>query len=143
MTDRLAVWLPKLLPGKHLSPNGDQKRVPQLVAQDKRQMRADVCLGLLADPEVRARTHPFTLAHVYLELRWWSRIRSRQVYLPDDPSNAAYALKAAVDGLVDAGLLPDDSHKYVHTLSTRVVKVDTREEEGLYIVISELDGVQI
>ena len=139
MTGRLAVWLPKLLPGSHLSPNGDQKRVPALVARDKRQMRADVCLGLLADDEVRARTQPFTLAHVFLELRWCKRWRWRQVYLPDDPSNAAYALKAAVDGLVDAGLLPDDSLKYLHTLSTRVVKVDTREEEGLMIVISEIE----
>ena len=139
MTDRLAVWLPKLLPGAHLSPNGDQKRIPALVAKDKRQMRADVCLGLLADPAVRARTYPFTLAHVFLELRWCKRWRWRKCYLPEDPSNAAYALKAAVDGLIDAGLLPDDSLQYLHTLSTRVVRVDTREEEGLYIVISEIE----
>lgn len=139
MTDRIAVWLPKLLPGAHLSPNGNQKRIPQLVARDKRQMRADVCLGLLADDAVRARSKPFTCAHVFLELRWWRRVRGRDTYLPEDPSNAAYALKAAVDGLVDAGLLPDDSLKYLHTLSTRVVKVDTREEEGLLIVISEIE----
>lgn len=139
MTDSLAVWLPKLLPGKYLSPNGDQKRIPALVARDKRQMRADVCLGLLAHESVRTRIKPFTNAHVFLELRWWSRIRSREVYLPEDPSNAAYALKAAVDGIVDARLLPDDSLKYIHTLSTRVVKVDTREEEGLLVVISELE----
>lgn len=140
MIDRLSVWLPKLLPGAHLSPNGDQRRVPALVAKDKRQMREDVCLGMLADPEVRIRTHPFTLAHVGLELRWCKRWRWRSCYLPDDPSNAAYALKAAVDGIVDAGLLPDDSHKYLHTLSTRVVKVGTREEEGLLVTIEELSG---
>jgi len=137
--DRLAVFLPKLLPGAHLSPNGNQKRIPQLVARDKRQMRADVCLGLLADEAVRAHPAPFQCAHVYLELRWWSRIRGRRTYLPEDPSNAAYALKAAVDGLVDAGLLPDDSLKYLHTLSVRVAKVDTQEEEGLLVVISEIE----
>lgn len=141
MTDSLAVWLPKLLPGKYLSPNGDQKRIPALVARDKRQMRADVCLGLLADDNVRARTEPFRNAHVFLELRWWRRVRDRDCYLPSDPSNAAYALKAAVDGIVDARLLPDDSLKYIHTLSTRVVKVDTREEEGLLVAISELEVV--
>lgn len=139
MTDRLVAWLPNLLPGPSLNPNGDQKRVPALVARDKRQMRSDVCLGLLADDGVRARAHPFTLAHVFLELRWCKRWRWRDVYLPDDPSNAAYALKAAVDGLVDAGLLLDDSLKYLYALTTRVVKVDTREEEGLLIVISEIE----
>lgn len=139
MSDRIAVFLPKLLPGPSLNPNGDQKRIPALVARDKRQMRSDVCLGLLADEQVRARTHPFTCAHVFLELRWCRRWRWRDTYLPDDPSNAAYALKAAVDGLVDAGLLPDDSLKYLHTLSTRVSRVDTREEEGLLVVISEIE----
>lgn len=139
MTDRLAVWLPKLLPGAHLSPNGNQKRIPQLVARDKRQMRADVCLGLLADDGVRARSKPFTCAHVYMELRWWKRIRGRNTYLPSDPFNAGYALKAAVDGIVDAGLLPDDSYKYIDVGSVKVRRVDTQDEEGLLIVISEIE----
>lgn len=136
---RVEVFLPKLLPGKHLSPNGDQKRIPALVALDKRQMRGDVCLGLLADERVRAIAVPFSNAHLYMDLRWCSRTRDRRVYLPDDPSNAAYALKAAVDGIVDAGLLPDDSWKYIRILSTSVTRVPTREEEGVNIVITELE----
>ena len=135
---RIEAWLPRLLPGAHLSPNGDQKRVPALVAADKRQMRGDVCLGLLALDQVRESTTPFQRAHVLTELRWCKRWRWRSVYLPDDPSNAAYALKAAVDGIVDAGLLPDDSGVFVRVLSTSVTRVATREEEGLLIVISDL-----
>ena len=137
---RVEVFLPKLLPGKHLSPNGDQKRIPALVARDKRQMRGDVCLGLLALDEVREITLPYQSAHLLMELRWWKRVRDRKTYLPDDPSNAAYALKAAVDGIVDAGLLPDDSWKFVRVLSTSVTRVDTREEEGLFIVLTELEA---
>lgn len=138
---RVEAFLPKLLPGKHLTPNGDQKRVPALVAQDKRQMRGDVCLGLLALDQVREITEPFQKAHLLMELRWCKRWRDRSVYLPDDPSNAAYALKAAVDGVVDAKLIPDDSGEFVRVLSTSVTRVDTREEEGLYIVLTELGGV--
>ena len=137
---RVEVFLPKLLPGKHLSPNGDQKRIPALVARDKRQMRGDVCLGLLALDEVREITSPYQSAHLLMELRWWKRVRDRKTYLPDDPSNAAYALKAAVDGIVDAGLLPDDSWKFVRVLSTSVTRVETREEEGLMIVLTELEA---
>ena len=135
---RIEAWLPKLLPGANLSPNGDQKRVPALVAADKRQMRGDVCLGLLALDQVRESRTPFQRARVLTELRWCKRWRWRSVYLPDDPSNAAYALKAAVDGIVDAGLLPDDSGVFVRVLSTSVTRVATREEEGLYVVITEL-----
>lgn len=101
-------------------------------------MRGDVCLGLLALDEVREITEPFQKAHLLMELRWCRRWRDRKVYLPEDPSNAAYALKAAVDGVVDARLLPDDSGEFVRVLSTSVTRVDTREEEGLYIVLTEL-----
>lgn len=134
------MWLPAILPGRYLSPNGDQKRIPALVAEDKRQMRGDVCLGLLADENVRVITEPFTRSHLFMELRWCKRWRGRNTYLPEDPSNAAYALKAAVDGIVDAKLLPDDSWKFIWPLSTAVTRVDTREEEGLMIVLTELEG---
>lgn len=136
---RLEAWLPMLLPGKHLSPNGNQKRIPQKVAQDKRQMRGDVCLGLLAIDEVRQSPAPFQRAHLLMELRWWKRIHGRDVYLPEDPSNAAYALKAAVDGIVDSGLLRDDDWRNVRVLSTSVTIVETRAEEGLWIVLTELE----
>src|SRR5699024_10335942 len=34
-----------------------------------------------------------------------------------DPSNAAPALKAALDGIVDAGVLPDDNHEHVPSVT--------------------------
>lgn len=135
---RVEAWLPKLLPGANLSPNGNQKRIPQKVAQDKRQMRGDVCLGLLALDQVREITTPFHRSHLLMELRWWKRVHGREVYLPEDPSNAAYALKAAVDGIVDAKLLRDDDWRNISVLSTSVVVVATRAEEGLFIVLTEL-----
>lgn len=133
------MFLPKLLPGKWLNANGAQRRNPHDVAHDKRQMRGDVCLGLLADLGVQARLTPFKRVHLLTELRWHRRIRSRKVYLPEDPSNAAYALKAAIDGIVDAGLLPDDSYRFISVLSTAVRVVGSFEEEGLLIVITELE----
>ena len=41
-------------------------------------------------------------------------------YRPDDPSNAIVALKPAIDSLVDAGYLPDDSDRYVADVSCRI-----------------------
>ena len=131
------MFLPKLLPGKHLTPNGPEKRVPANVAADKRQMRSDVALGLLEFRDVVDLSQPFEYAHVYMELRWHRRVRGRSVYLPEDPNNAAYALKPAVDGLVDARLLPDDSYRHVAVMSAAVRRVDSFEEEGLGIVITE------
>jgi hypothetical protein len=142
MSRTVSVWLPKLLPGVHQNPNGNQKRVPKLVAEDKRVMREAVKYGLLADDGARELVGAFTYVHLFMELRWCKRWRDRETYLPDDPSNAAYALKAAVDGIVDAGLLLDDSWKYIWPLSTAVTRVDTREEEGLWIVISENPAVE-
>jgi hypothetical protein len=34
-------------------------------------------------------------------------------YRPNDKANAIHSLKAPVDGFVDAGLIPDDSHLWV------------------------------
>jgi hypothetical protein len=34
-------------------------------------------------------------------------------YRPRDTANAIGSLKACIDGFVDAGLVPDDSHKWI------------------------------
>jgi hypothetical protein len=45
-------------------------------------------------------------AHVFAELRFCDRIRR-------DEHNFYPTIKALIDGLVDYGLLPDDSHEYL------------------------------
>jgi len=45
--------------------------------------------------------------------------------------------KAAIDGLVHAGILPDDSPKFVAEVCYRQVKVKNREEEKTLLIIEE------
>ena len=45
------------------------------------------------------------------------------------------AVKAAVDGLVDAGIIPDDSPQYVHSISFYAPLVG--DLEGLRLVVTE------
>lgn len=41
------------------------------------------------------------------------KARAQKAYIPRDDGNAIQAVKAYIDGCVDAGLLPDDSHKFL------------------------------
>ena len=143
MTRRIDVFLPKLLPASVLSPNhGERKegRVPIMIGRAKRDMREATYLGLLAEDAVRAIGSPFDHAHVALTLRWHKRTHGRAVYLPDDPGNACYSLKAAIDGIVDAGLLADDSYRHIDLLTTRVERCDSLEGEGLFISVIEIEA---
>jgi hypothetical protein len=74
-----------------------------------------------------------------LFLRWHKRTRGSGFYKPDDPGNACYALKAAIDGIKDAGLIKDDSYEYVALLTTSIERVSTPEEEGLGVTVIEMD----
>jgi hypothetical protein len=46
--------------------------------------------------------------------------------------------KAAIDGLVHSGILPDDSPKFVAEVRYKQVKVKNREEEKTELIIEEL-----
>ncbi len=60
-------------------------------------------------------------------------------YVPHDTQNAITSLKAGIDGLVDAGVMPTDSHKWLAWGSFELVtrKDDRRwKGEGVYITVS-------
>lgn len=140
---KIAVFLPGVLPGEYLSPNrGERKegRASFAIAAAKGNLRARVHKELVERPEVQAIGEPFSRAHIVLFLRWHKRKQGSGFYRPDDPGNACYALKAAIDGIKDAGLIEDDSYKYVALLTTSVERVDSFEEEGLGITVIEMDG---
>jgi hypothetical protein len=104
-----------------------------------------VCLGLLAEEAVRANLTPFAGAHVALVLRCMDGRKARQksVYRPQDAGNACYALKAAIDGIVDAGLLADDSYEHVRFLTTSVQRVESMDLEGLFVRIEEIERPEV
>jgi hypothetical protein len=56
---------------------------------------------------------------------------------PRDEGNAIQALKPAVDGLVDAGLFFDDSHRYVEY--GKYVRVDPQDAGGRSCVVLKFE----
>lgn len=134
---RVEIFLPGLLPSKWLSPNrGEQKagRIPIAISEAKREMRGDVAIGILAQ---HRQDKPFERAHVFLSLRWFKRRRDGK-YRPEDAGNAIYALKAAIDGLIDAELILDDGYRHVPLLTGSVERCDSFEGEGLFVAVTEL-----
>ena len=54
-----------------------------------------------------------------------------------DPGNTYPAVKAAIDGLVDAGVIPDDTDRHVHRLTFHPTLIDTqRARHGLHLTIT-------
>lgn len=134
------MFLPKMLPSTYLSPNrGERKtgRVPAIISHFKSEMRGDVCLGLLADDAVRAIHSPLDPARMTLTLRC-TTARSGGSYRPTDIGNAIYSLKAAIDGIKDAGLIVDDDLRHLVELTGRVERVKTADEEGLLVQVFEV-----
>jgi hypothetical protein len=133
------VFLPRQLPSRWLSPNrGERKegRASYAIATAKQEMRGEVCIGLVADESVRLIEKPFPRAHVTLTLRWHKRA-SDGLYRPMDAGNAIYALKAAIDGIVDAGLLVDDDYAHLVRLTGAVERCEAGAE-GLLVEVEEL-----
>jgi hypothetical protein len=137
----LSVFLPGVLPDRVLSPNrGERKegRASFAISGAKMQLRADVATGMLAELRVREVVVPFDPCHVTLTLRWYKRAADGY-YRPLDAGNALYALKAAVDGLIDAGLVVDDDYRHVRRLTGIVERCESYQDEGLLV---EVEGVE-
>jgi len=60
------------------------------------------------------------------------------VYRPLDTMNAIAALKAAIDGIVDAGVLPGDSHKQVQWGDVNLYRT-AKEHKGRSCVVLRLE----
>lgn len=59
-----------------------------------------------------------------------------------DPANWAPTAKACIDGLVDAGVFPDDSHKYVVGPDMRIGETVPRSDVGLWLFIHPWESVK-
>ena len=135
------MFIPGLLPSKWLSPNrGERKagRVPIAISEAKSDMRTEVCAALLENNEVQDIKEPIDPAHIVLVLRWFKRLKGTNLYRPEDAGNAIYALKAAIDGIIDAGLVVDDGYRHVALLTGRVERCERPEDEGLVIQVTEI-----
>lgn len=69
--------------------------------------------------------------------------RSDRRYHPLDIGNAIAALKAAIDGLVDAGVLPGDTHKQVQWGECRLLRTAKAHggRSGVVLRFEALEGI--
>jgi hypothetical protein len=132
------VFLPGVLPETWLSPNrGERKegRAAYAISGAKMQMRG--ATGMLAELRVREISEPFDPCRITLTLVYAKRARDGY-YRPTDCGNAIYSLKAAIDGLIDAGLIVDDDHTHLVELTGRIERCATAAEEGLRVRVEEV-----
>lgn len=84
----------------------------------------------------RARKVPtLQRAHVVVEVRFSDKRRR-------DPGNWAPTAKAVVDGLVDAGVFPDDNYQHVIGPDMRLGPHVTKAEEALIVHIFRVGSEQ-
>ena len=67
-------------------------------------------------------------------------LQSRTGYRPTDLDNLVGAMKSALDGAIDAGLVEDDSRECVRFGDHEIAWVDTFDEERVEIQVEPLGG---
>lgn len=80
----------------------------------------------------RQHLRPVTRAHVTVQVCYPRKSHA-------DPANAYPTIKAAVDGLVDAGIFPDDDHE--HLIGPDMRMGPTTKQTGQYALIFEIKEV--
>lgn len=125
------------LPPQALSPN--TYRHWATVSRAKRYYR-DTC-KLIARAEIvkRGWNAPYQVtARVNVRFGMADRrLLPKGSYIPRDIANGIAAIKAAIDGIVDAGLLEDDSKEY---LLIGEVSIDAGAPAGVYFQFVEADA---
>ncbi len=130
------VFIP-LLPAKALSPNQGQggKRF-NAHTRARREMRDATAMMVRNAP-----TMPhFDRARVSITYRYVTTRQRDDRYRPHDVPNAISALKPVYDGLVDAGLFPDDDWQHMALGPHRIERVTNPEDEGLLVRVQALKG---
>ena len=127
----LAIELP--LPDRTLSPNG-YKHWRQVSAA-KKKARAEA--QAVCKSAMNAARFAFPLGRCELRSVWY--FGGKGGYRPRDKGNAISSLKAYIDGCVDAGLLPDDSHKWLDfgPVVFYGLKKDHQGRGGVLLVFTE------
>jgi hypothetical protein len=87
------------------------------------------------------RVKPKTWAHSPIVLTILYRYGGGQDgYRPRDVQNAIASLKPHIDGMVDAGIVPDDSHKWVQWGSVQLIKCSKGDTPGVRISVTRVQA---
>jgi hypothetical protein len=105
------TWTVELPPMELL--NANQRIHRQAAAKATRLIREKTGWTVFA-----AKVPKLQRAHILVELRFWEARRR-------DPANWAPSIKAAIDGVVDAGVLEDDDATHLDGPDIRLGRIDT------------------
>lgn len=106
-------------PSRVLSPNGYKHwRKVSGVKKDHRQL-----VAILA----KEQAAPISGA-VEIQIDWY--MGNKSFYCPMDNQNAVSSLKAAIDGIVDAGIIEDDNRKIVKAIHPVNLYRTRKEHQG-------------
>lgn len=63
--------------------------------------------------------------------------RSGQGYMPRDTMNAIAAMKPMIDAMVDVGIIPDDSAKWLEWGGVKLTRVENGEAPGVRVTVTK------
>ena len=123
------------LPKEGLSPNA--RKHWSAKARAAKQLRIEVSVSVLGVVRQEGwQDLPFSKARLEIEVRVCrKKLGADGFYRPRDEDNAQASLKSAIDGLVDAGVVVDDTAKQLQIIQTTLVEVPTRSEEAIILSI--------
>lgn len=87
-------------------------------AKDTKSLREATKLAALGQPKLKGKVSIHYVWHIGDTLL----DRAAKSYRPQDCQNAVGALKGATDGIVDAGIIPDDKAKFLLCPTCEIVK---------------------
>ena len=133
----LSVVLP--LPSRALNPHAKGHWRPKHKATaEARQIAKLLCQSAMQESGITG----FSSA-TYSITFYQDRVRAKiqKGYCPQDDGNAVQAVKAYVDGCVDAGLITDDKSKVLKLGGVRIFP--SKESEGMACVVLSFEGVAV
>ena len=119
------------LPARALSPNGAHGSFHE-VAAARRALREATFAAIR---EKWASPPKFVRASITVGYYCTNKKPGDGLYRPTDVFNAISACKPLFDGIVDAGIIPDDDYTHLVLGSFEIVRTDSLELEGLVVVI--------
>ena len=140
---QISFWVPAL-PETALSPNGGKRSRRNTWSLSE----AKLTLGDVAFHAALAAfgpDMPSLVPPVVISATLFAKHNSKNgdgLYRPTDPSNiGGDVMKPVIDsGLVKTKIIPDDSYKYVNAVVLMVRHVNTHEEEGILVSVTEVDA---
>lgn len=134
---RVVVTLP--LPSRDLSPNRTRPgawRPRQKATKAARAMAQVVCRQAMRDAGCEGMSKASYSLTFFCDT---IKARVTEGYAPRDEGNAVQSCKAYLDGCVDAGIVPDDSRRYLSLKGVTIHPSKDSKKQAQVLIVFEAD----